>query len=37
MLNGGVVSWKSSKWEMTANSTIESEYIVASDASKKAI
>ena len=36
-LNGGAVSWKSFKQEMTADSTTEAEYIVASDAAKKAI
>ena len=32
-LNGGTVSWKSSKQETTVNSITESEYIVASDGS----
>ena len=36
-LNGGEVSWKSSKQEMTADSTIESEYIAASEAAKEAV
>ncbi|PKI58366.1 hypothetical protein CRG98_021241 [Punica granatum] len=35
--NGGAVSWMSSKQEMTANSTTEAEYIVASDAAKEAV
>jgi len=35
--NGGAVSWKSSKQSTTTDSTIEAEYIVASDAAKKAI
>jgi hypothetical protein len=30
VLNGDVVSWKSSKQETTADSTTEAEYIVAS-------
>ena len=30
-LNGGTVSWKSSKQEMIVESTFESEYIVAFD------
>ena len=32
-LNGGVVSWKSSKQEMAADSTTKLEYIVAFDGS----
>jgi hypothetical protein len=31
VLNGGAVSWKSSKHETTTDSTIEAEYIAASD------
>ena len=36
-LNGGVVNWKSSKQEMTADSTTESKYIAASEAAKEAV
>ena len=36
-LNGGVVRWKSSKQETVADSTIESEYIAASDAAKEVV
>ena len=36
-LNGGAVSWKSSKQETTGDSTIESEYIAASKAAKEAV
>ena len=32
MLNGGIVSWKSSKQDTTEDSTTESDYIVASEA-----
>ena len=36
-LNGAAVTWKSSKQEIVADSTCESEYIAASEASKEAI
>ncbi|KAL0291145.1 UNVERIFIED_CONTAM: hypothetical protein Scaly_2648600 [Sesamum calycinum] len=36
-LNGGVVAWKSSKHGTAMVSTVEVEYIVASEAAKKAI
>ena len=37
MLNGGAVSWKSSKQDMTVDSTTESKYITASKAAKEAV
>jgi len=36
-LNGGAVSWKSSKQSIVADSTTESKYIAASDAAKEAV
>ncbi|GJZ58304.1 retrotransposon protein, putative, ty1-copia subclass [Tanacetum coccineum] len=37
LLNGGAMTWKSSKQDTVADSTSESGYIVACEASKKAI
>ncbi|XP_073121893.1 uncharacterized protein [Henckelia pumila] len=37
MLNGGAVSWKSSKQDTTADFTTEAEYIAASAAAKEAV
>ncbi|GKE30901.1 retrotransposon protein, putative, ty1-copia subclass [Tanacetum coccineum] len=37
LLNGGAVTWKSSKQDTMANSTCESEYIAACEASKEDI
>ena len=36
LLNGGAVTWKSSKEETVADSTCESEYIAACEAAKEA-
>ena len=36
-LNGGAVSWKSSKKSTVADSTIEADYIATSDAAKEEV
>jgi hypothetical protein len=36
-LNGGAVSWKNSKQDIVVDSTIEAEYIVASEAAKEGV
>ncbi|XP_042757623.1 secreted RxLR effector protein 161-like [Lactuca sativa] len=36
LLNGGAVTWKSSKQQMVADSTCESDYITASEVAKEA-
>ncbi|KAJ9565872.1 hypothetical protein OSB04_001838 [Centaurea solstitialis] len=36
-LNGGAISWKSSKQDTIADSTTKAEYIAASDAAKEAV
>ena len=36
-VNGGAVSWKSSKQETVADSTTEAEYIVVSEAAKEGV
>ena len=37
ILNGGAVSWKSSKQETVADSTTEAEYLTTSEASKEGV
>ncbi|KAI3804628.1 hypothetical protein L1987_26325 [Smallanthus sonchifolius] len=37
IMNGGAVSWKSSKQEVVAQSTTESEYVAASEVAKEAV
>ena len=36
-MNGSAISWKSSKQEAVADSTIEAEYITASDVTKEVV
>ena len=36
-MNGGAISWKSSKQETVANSTTEAKYIAASEAAKEGV
>ena len=36
-MNGGTISWRSSKQETVADSTTKSEYIAASEAAKEGV